>query len=162
MTPTYLTPGVYPEEVFLAPEGALATGVPAFLGFVAQDPLDAQSKPVRPQTLTLWAEFEQRFGKPLPDGYLGPAVRGFFDNGGQVCYVVTLSTAPTADALGAGLEIVASHDWRDWHDFVVIPTRPQYCSKGCSSTVTRRATGSHFWTRARTSASTQCRLSGRS
>jgi len=62
MTPTYLTPGVYPEEVFLAPEGALATGVPAFLGFVAQDPLDAQSKPVRPQTLTLWAEF----GSGLP------------------------------------------------------------------------------------------------
>src|SRR3989475_13176504 len=44
MTPAYGTPGVYPEEFLPVPEAGLATGVPAFLGFVAGEPPDAQEK----------------------------------------------------------------------------------------------------------------------
>ena len=68
----------------------LRTGVPAFLGFTESVPKDAQGHEQIniPHLLTLWAQFEENFGPPLAAGYLGSAVRGFFENGGSLCYVV--------------------------------------------------------------------------
>lgn len=86
-TAQYKTPGVYREDVFPAPAVELLTGVPAFIGFAVQGPANT------PQRLTVWAQFENAFGPPLPDGYLASAVRGFFENGGSVCYVVRLNQA---------------------------------------------------------------------
>jgi phage tail sheath protein FI len=92
----YLTPGVYKEEIFPKSAVELRTGVPAFLG------LSQSQKPNQPQQLTLWVQFEQIFGQPLPNSYLAYAVRGFFENGGRLCYVVRLKDA-TKEALLEGL-----------------------------------------------------------
>jgi phage tail sheath protein FI len=99
---TYQTPGVYKEEVFPAPAPELRTGVPALLGFAKQGPVN------QPQMLTLWPQFEQRFGAPLTNGYLYYAVRGFFENGGLLCYVVRLTdNVGAVEALRNGLEALA-------------------------------------------------------
>jgi TIR domain len=44
---------------------------------------------LRPVVLTRWSEFESAFGPPLAadQSFLAPAVKGFFDNGGQRAYV---------------------------------------------------------------------------
>ncbi len=105
MIGTYRAPGVYRQDVLPGPAVAFETGVPAFLGFVTQEPHDGQGKPIRPQTLALPTDFERLFGAPLADGYLAAAVRGFFDNGGQSCYVMALDgAAEPLIALRAGLE----------------------------------------------------------
>jgi len=85
------TPGVYREDVFLTPSAELRTGVPAFLGYAApKDQTQVIKEANVPQLLTLWPQFEEHFGSLLPNCYLGPAVRGFFENEGQMCYVVRL------------------------------------------------------------------------
>jgi phage tail sheath protein FI len=94
----YQMPGVYPQDVFPAPEPGLLTGVPVFLGYANQG-FDT------PRRLTLWPEFEAEFGPARDDGYLAHAVRGFFENDGLLCYVVRLPDSATAeDALRGGLE----------------------------------------------------------
>ena len=99
---TYQTPGVYKEEVFPTPAAELRTGVPALLGFAKQGPIN------QPQLLTLWPQFEQQFGAPLTNGYLYYAVRGFFENGGLLCYVVRLAdNVGAVEALRNGLEPLA-------------------------------------------------------
>lgn len=100
---THQTPGVYKEDVFPTPAAGLQTGVPAILGFATQGQVNT------PEPLTLWSQFSQRFGAPLANGYLGSAVRGFFENGGELCFVVRLDDA--ADPLTAhqdGLAKVAA------------------------------------------------------
>ncbi len=96
-----LAPGVYLEDVFPAPGPSLLTGVPAFLGYAGP----AARAPVNePQPLTLWPQFEKQFGPVPAGGFLGYAVRGFFENGGGLCYAVRLDdSASGLDALRAGL-----------------------------------------------------------
>jgi len=95
-------PGVYLQDVYPPPAPSLPTGVPAFLGFASG------GEPGQPQPLTLWPQFVADFGLD-PDAYLGYAVRGFFENGGGLCYVVRLDDgSPAADGLRAGL--AALHD----------------------------------------------------
>lgn len=102
------TPGVYLEEIFLAPPTELRTGVPAFVGYAA--PGDGSPANV-PQAVTLWSQLEERFGPPLPDSYLSAAVRGFFENQGQLCYVVRLHEGPEPLlALREGLDALAALD----------------------------------------------------
>ncbi len=99
-------PGVYLEDVFLTPKPDLMTGVPAFLGLAGDGAIDT------PQMLTLWSQFEPHFSRPLANSYLAYAVRGFFENGGQLCYVIRIKEA-TAAALETGLEAIASIDTID-------------------------------------------------
>jgi phage tail sheath protein FI len=84
---SYQAPGVYREDVFPPPPAALLTGVPVFLGYAASGVVG------QPLPLTMWPRFQQVLGPPLADGYLGAAVRGFFENGGSLCYVVRLEDA---------------------------------------------------------------------
>jgi phage tail sheath protein FI len=92
-------PGVYLQDVYPPPAPSLLTGVPAFLGYA-----DAgQSLPNQPVPLTLWPQFEAQFGAQAA-GFLAYAVRGFFENGGLLCYVVRLDgTATPLAALRGGL-----------------------------------------------------------
>ncbi|MGF2040556.1 MAG: phage tail sheath family protein [Nostoc sp. CmiVER01] len=103
------SPGVYYKERVQPPEQKLQTGVPVFLGYTTKVPEDNHSnkKFNKPQTLTVWAQFERYFGKPAHNSYLPYAVRGFFQNGGSLCYVVPLqeNISPSA-ALLAGLEAI--------------------------------------------------------
>src|SRR4029450_44875 len=104
---TYITPGVYKEERFPEPIATLQTGVPAFLGYTREVGTEGQRLHV-PQQLTRWQQFEQYFGAPRADGYLGAAVRGFFENGGRQCYIVPLDEALLAEtSLAAGLAALA-------------------------------------------------------
>ncbi len=93
------SPGVYREEVFPTPPPVLLTGVPAFLGYVSKGEAN------KPILLTLWPQLAENFGAPLSDGYLAYAVRGFFENGGSMCYVVPLDDS--GNALASGLEAIA-------------------------------------------------------
>lgn len=98
----YQTPGIYRIDVFPTPPMELRTGVPAFLGYGTAPELKVVA-------LSLWTQFTEQFGVPLPDGFLATAVRGFFENGGSLCYVVSLdqNLSPVA-ALRDGLDRIAS------------------------------------------------------
>jgi hypothetical protein len=89
---TYLTPGVYFErpqpQVTPLP---LRTDVTGFVGIAERGPLH------QPQRLTNWREFQQVFGGFLPYAYLAYAVHAFFENGGQVCWVVRVAATRGED-----------------------------------------------------------------
>ena len=91
------TPGIDRAEVLAPAPPELITGVPAFLGFARQGPIH------QPQRITLWSQFLEIFGEPLEAKYLASAVRGFFENDGEICFVVRLDeTLPLDLALGQG------------------------------------------------------------
>lgn len=79
-------PGVYRQDVFPTPAPAFLTGVPAFLGYAGA----GSHEPNVPQVLTLWPQFAERFPAPEGGGYLGAAVKGFFENEGLLCHVLAL------------------------------------------------------------------------
>ena len=82
-------PGVYIEEFTPgAPIQGVGTSTAAFLAPSAAGPLNEPTK------ITSWDAFKRDFGEdPLDGFYLWYAVRGFFENGGQVCYVTRVSNA---------------------------------------------------------------------
>ncbi|MBI5958672.1 MAG: phage tail sheath subtilisin-like domain-containing protein [Chloroflexi bacterium] len=85
------TPGVYFEYAHRPPAVAgLRTDVAAFIGYAERGPL------LVPLRLTNWRQFVTAFGEPLPYAYLGEAVRGFFSNGGAVCYIVRVADVQIA------------------------------------------------------------------
>jgi uncharacterized protein len=89
---TYMTPGVYVEEIPARnkPIEGVGTSVAAFVGLAPAGPLH------EPVQLSSWAEFERIYSDPgdpgagpfLPGAYLAHAVKGFFLNGGTLCWVV--------------------------------------------------------------------------
>jgi phage tail sheath protein FI len=86
MSPEYLSPGVYVEEVDRGSkpiEGA-GTAVAAFVGFAERGPVN------QPTFIPNWTEFVSTFGGFVKGGYLAPTVYGYFQNGGGRCYVTRL------------------------------------------------------------------------
>jgi Bacteriophage tail sheath protein len=99
-------PGVYIQEFTPAPPiQGVTTSVTALLGPAPSGPI------LQPTLITNWDQFKQVFGaQPLPGYYLWYAVQGFFQNGGQILYVVRISDAAyaTVDLLdGAGSNVIA-------------------------------------------------------
>src|SRR5207302_10011739 len=92
--PTYLTPGVYVEEVDTGskPLAAVGTAVAAFVGFTAKAPSDDPSDPegLKPRLVTNWSQFERAYGGFSPGVMLPHAVYGYFNNGGGLCYIVRI------------------------------------------------------------------------
>ncbi|WP_033441629.1 phage tail sheath family protein [Saccharothrix sp. NRRL B-16314] len=84
--PTYLSPGVYVEEVEAGarPIEGVGTAVAAFVGFAARGPYNT------PTLVSNWAQYTQVFGDFVPDCYLAQSVYGYFLNGGTNCYVVRI------------------------------------------------------------------------
>jgi uncharacterized protein len=82
-------PGVYIEEFAPgAPIQGVGTSTAAFLGPARQGDLELPTK------ITSWDQFRQQYGDlPIDGFYLWYAVRGFFENGGQVCYVGRVNNA---------------------------------------------------------------------
>jgi phage tail sheath protein FI len=108
MTPQYLSPGVYVEEVDKGakPIEGVGTSVAAFIGLTQKGPVDDNGRPVnQPVFVANWTQFVNTFGGFVPGGYLAHAVYGYFNNGGGRCYVSRLIGADGAEA-SAG-EIVA-------------------------------------------------------
>ena len=95
--PTYLSPGVYVEEVEAGsrPIEGVGTAVAAFVGLTEKGPVNT------PTLVTNWSQFKQTFGEFVEGSYLAHAVYGYFMNGGGSCYVVRIGgngAAPTARA----------------------------------------------------------------
>lgn len=86
MATTYLTPGVYVEEVDKGskPIEGVGTAIAAFVGFAERGPIN------EPTFITNWTQFTNTFGGFLPGGFLAHAVYGFFNNGGSMCYITRL------------------------------------------------------------------------
>jgi phage tail sheath protein FI len=93
--PSYLSPGVYVEEVpsSSASLSAGATAIAAFVGFTEKAPKDDASDPdgLKPRLVTSWAQFESLYGGFTADAMLPHSVYGWFNNGGSVCYIVRVA-----------------------------------------------------------------------
>jgi phage tail sheath protein FI len=91
----YRTPNVYIEEQpATGPIAGVGTSNAAFLGAAMDGPINVPTKITNP------TQFRDRFGMLTASGhYLALAVRGFFENGGTVAYVVRVGTAKKS-ALG--------------------------------------------------------------
>ena len=118
MATSYLSPGVYVEEVDRGskPIEAVGTNTVGFLGESAKGPLNETV------LITNWSQFVKTFGdfKDCSE-HLAHAVYGFFNNGGSRCFVVNVGApegakvevkpatgdkkdekAPAAPAVGGG------------------------------------------------------------
>jgi len=121
--PSYLTPGVYIEEV---PSGGATlaaglTAVAAFVGYTESHPTDDPSDPqgLKPRLVTSWAQYESLYGGFVNGAMLPHSVYGFFNNGGGMAYIVRVQhrepseepgqlALPAVDrALGQPLEITS-------------------------------------------------------
>jgi hypothetical protein len=79
-------PGVYYEtRAEPRPQFALRTAVPVFVGFAEWMSSERDSSGIH--HIDRWQQFLHWY-KPLPESYLGHAVRGFFENGGEQCVVM--------------------------------------------------------------------------
>src|SRR6185436_11278017 len=94
MATSYLSPGVYVEEVDRGskPIEAVGTNTVGFLGESAKGPNN------EPVLITNWSQFVKTFGdfKDCSE-HLAHGVYGFFNNGGSRCFVVNVG-APEAAA----------------------------------------------------------------
>ena len=106
MPSSYLSPGVYMEEVSSGsrPIEAVGTAVAAFVGFAETGPLN------EPVLVTNWTQFKASFGDFVEGYYLAHAVYGYFLNGGGIAYVVRVggSSGETANASGPIAELPAA------------------------------------------------------
>jgi uncharacterized protein len=91
--PTYLSPGVYMEEVSSGskPIEAVGTAVAAFVGFTEKGPFN------EPTLVTNWTQYTSTFGGFVEGAYLPGALFGYFLNGGGNAYVVRIGSNGAAD-----------------------------------------------------------------
>ena len=104
--PEYLAPGVFIEEIDKGPKPieAVGTSTACFVGFsekaVMVSRVDGdivtESLVNKPQLVTNWSQFVEKFGGLVQGAYMPYAVYGFFQNGGGRCYVLSLKTIPAA------------------------------------------------------------------
>jgi phage tail sheath protein FI len=88
--PTYLTPGVYIEEIpsSTRPIEAVGTSTAAFVGFTRKGPVGEA------QLIGSWEEYTDRFGgiyAGTPADLMGLSISAYFGNGGNKAYVVRLT-----------------------------------------------------------------------
>jgi phage tail sheath protein FI len=106
--PEYLSPGVYVEEIDRGPKPieGVGTAMAVFVGFTEKaqltETIDGETVTTellnRPQLVTNWSQFVERFGGFVAGAYLPHAVYGYFQNGGTRCYVLSVKTIPKAQA----------------------------------------------------------------
>jgi len=102
--PEYLSPGVYVEEIEIGakPIEGVSTSTAGFLG-------EAERGPTTPWLVTSWLQFQRVFGSFFgADKFLPYAVQGFFDNGGQRCYIGRIVRAGASPATPATLKLTAA------------------------------------------------------
>jgi phage tail sheath protein FI len=88
MATSYLSPGVYVEEVDRGtkPLEMVGTSTVAFIGECAIGPVN------EPIFCTNWSQFTKHFGDFQNSEFMAHAVYGFFNNGGARCYIVNVGT----------------------------------------------------------------------
>jgi len=112
------TPGVYINELAPSPGAVIPTGVPLFIGFaqIRAQPVGYGNDGARLLRLTSWEQFERDIGPTVPGSFLGYAVRGFFENGGEYCVVVPVKVNEdqrSHGALAQALKDVFQKDEKD-------------------------------------------------
>jgi uncharacterized protein len=117
MAQTYNHPGVYRQEVFVAPPAVPPTGVPGFVGFARPLP-DSGVEINQPKSLGRKQEFVTLFGSP-DRSFLADAVAGFFGNGGTRCYVVAADAG--TDAVQGLVNAIAALAPLEDMDLVAVP-----------------------------------------
>jgi hypothetical protein len=90
MATSYLSPGVYVEEVDRGskPIEAVGTSTVAFLGECNVGPVN------KPTLVTNWSQFTKNFGDFANSRFLAHGVYGFFNNGGSRAFVVNVGMIP--------------------------------------------------------------------
>ncbi len=106
--PEYLSPGVYVEEVDRGPKPieGVGTAMAVFIGFTEKAQITERINGEnmtrdlfnKPQLVTNWSQYAERFGGFVDGAYLPQAVYGYFLNGGSRCYVLSVRTIPRAQA----------------------------------------------------------------
>lgn len=88
------TPGVYVQPVDLGRGrvNALRTDIAGFCGIAARGPVGVAV------AIRSMRQFESIFGSYIGGGYLAYAVRGFFENGGDLCRVVRVAAVEATAA----------------------------------------------------------------
>jgi phage tail sheath protein FI len=101
--PTYLSPGVYVEEVEAGsrPIEGVGTAVAAFVGLAAKGPFHQAT------LVSNWSQYTQTFGEFVDGSYLAHAVYGYFMNGGGNCYIVRIGGDPASANGEAPRELTA-------------------------------------------------------
>lgn len=128
--PSYLSPGVYVEEVASGsrPIEGVGTSVAAFVGLAPTGPLN------EPTLVTNWTQYTAAFGEFTDGYYLAHSVYGFFNNGGSAAYVVRVGgsregaageSTPAASANGtAAPAALPGPEPRQLGAFSVVATNP--------------------------------------
>ncbi len=109
MTPSFesdigrsLPPGVYIQETTPRKINSFDTAVPLFLGFAEAIEEDLCEKVIlgtyAAYKIVGFEQFESAFKVQHPDGVLDYAIRGFFENGGNYCYVVPITDTTRSTA----------------------------------------------------------------
>src|SRR3954471_13231521 len=103
MATSYLSPGVYVEEVDRGskPIEAVGTNTVGFLGESAMGPAN------QAVLVTNWSQFVKTFGDFTQSTHLAHAIYGFFNNGGSRCFVVNVGAPATLDIAPAQPEAAA-------------------------------------------------------
>jgi hypothetical protein len=107
--PSYLSPGVYIEEVASGSSSlsAGATAIAAFVGYTEKGPKsEGDPHGETPTLVSSWADFQSKYGGPIEGAMLPHAVYGWFSNDGGLCYIARVlhekaSTEPGQLALPA-------------------------------------------------------------
>jgi uncharacterized protein len=99
--PTYLSPGVYVEELESGsrPIEGVGTAVAAFVGLAEKGPFNT------PTLVTNWSQYTQNFGEFIEGTFLAQSVYGYFQNGGGAAYIVRIGGGeekPAIAELGSG------------------------------------------------------------
>ena len=103
MATSYLSPGVYVEEVDRGskPIEAVGTNTVGFLG-------ESMMGPVNQAVLvTNWTQYVKTFGDFTQSTFISHAVYGFFNNGGSRCYVVNVGAPANLDLSPADTKAAA-------------------------------------------------------
>ena len=86
-------PGVHLRQVAPSPAAVTPSGVPLFIGFGQIRPqameqyAESTDRIVKFLRLTSWERVRATVSAPVAGSFLGYAVRGFFENGGERCVV---------------------------------------------------------------------------
>src|SRR4051794_39418141 len=93
--PEYLSPGVYVEEISVGPKPieGVSTSTAGFVG-------RAERGPEYAKLVTSWLEFQRWYGSYLEGSFMAYAVQGFFDNGGQRCFIARVASENAAATQG--------------------------------------------------------------
>jgi len=112
MATSYLSPGVYVEEVDRGSKPIEAVGTNT-VGFLGESMMGPANQAV---LVTNWSQFVKTFGDFTQSTHLAHAVYGFFNNGGSRCFVVNVgqpASLEIGDAAPAAAQPAAAGDKKD-------------------------------------------------